>query len=449
MFHRAPRDSRTTTHDSRLTTYDFVLAMLVFFIALWVNLSAVPTTEFHRDEARWTHRARFLGELRQPTSAYWQERELMLGQPPLGSYLMGLGLLAQGRDLETNGFYDFHQKLAWNQQQGNTPEAADLLAARRTNSVVGALIAASVFLIASGLLNPAAGIVAALLFIPHPLSIYLSSLAGSDALVTLTVAWAVLAAMSLARLPSWPKALLLGILLGLGGSAKLSPLALAFPLAAAGVVLIVHGWRGRGGAAAHDAALGWRLLPQPAIAGATFVASFPFLWPDPIGRTLALFRFRASEMYNQGVIWPELNVNGPIDALGRIGSWLGEVDSVTGAAIGAVAQRFGLTWQPMGGDLMLALIGALILLVMTIQRGLGSPTAMAALLLGSQVALVVFGMRADFSRYLLPVLMANAICGGLAAGVAWDAVRSRVASRRSASQPQPGGVPAASEPVTP
>jgi hypothetical protein len=428
-----------------VSSFNVVLAALVFLVALWANLGAVATTEFHRDEARWVHRARFLGELRHPTGPYWRESELMLGQPPLGSYLMGLGLVLQGRDLDTNGFYNFHYNLAWNQRHGNTPDEADLAAARRTNSVIGALIAASVYLIARWLLNPAAGIVAALLFIPHPLSIYLSSLAGSDALVTLTVAWAVLVAMALASRPTWPRAILLGILLGLGGSAKLSPLALTFPLAAAGIVLILHGWRSRSAAARHDAALGWRLLVQPAIAGATFVASYPYLWPDPIGRTLALFRFRAGEMHNQGVIWPELNVHGPIDALGRIGNWLGEVDSVTGYAIGAVARLFGLTWQPMGGDLLLALIGALILLVLAIQRGLGSRWAMAALLLAGQVALVVVGMRADFSRYLLPVLMANAICGGIAAGVAWDALRARMETRRpQAERAGLAGEPAAS-----
>jgi 4-amino-4-deoxy-L-arabinose transferase-like glycosyltransferase len=412
-------------------------------------LGAVATTEFHRDEARWTHRARFLGELRHPTGPYWQESELMLGQPPLGSYLMGVGLVLQGRDLDTNGFYNFHHNLAWNQRHGNTPDEADLAAARRTNSVVGALIAASVYLIASWLLNPAAGIAAALLFIPHPLSIYLSSLAGSDALVTLTVAWAVLVAMALATRPTWPRAILLGLLLGLGGSAKLSPLALTFPLAAAGLVLLLHGWRSRSAAAAYDAALGWRLLVQPAIAGATFVASYPYLWPDPIGRTLALFRFRAAEMHNQGAIWPELKVNGPIDALGRIGNWLGEVDSVTGHAIGAVARLFGLTWQPLGGDLMLAIIGALILLVLAIQRGLGSPWGMAALLLGGQVALVVVGMRADFSRYLLPVLMANAICGGLAAGAAWNVAHARIGRRNEDKQPQGQRTPMAREPASP
>ncbi len=423
--------------------WDAPIAALVFVVALWVNLNAVATTEFHRDEARWIHRARFLAELQHPTSDYWRESELMLGQPPLGSYLMGLGLTLQGRDLDTNGFYNFHFGQDWNRRHGNMPDELDLAAGRRTNSVVGALIAASVYLIARGLMNPLAGIAAAALLIPHPLSIYLSSLAGSDAIVSLLVAWAALAAMLLAERPTWPRAVLLGIILGLGGAAKLSPLALAFPLATAGLILIVHGWRGRGGSAAHDGALGWRLIVQPAFAAAAFVIAYPYLWPDPIGRTLELFRFRATEMENQGNIWEDLKIDGPIDALGRIGHWLGEADSVTGQSINAVAGLFGASWRPGPLDLILAGIGGVILLALAFQRGLGSRWAMAAIVLGGQVLLIVVGMRADFARYLLPVLVTNTVCGGLVAGAIWDIARGRIRRGREArdsatSRPLPG-----------
>src|SRR5919112_3490572 len=425
--------------------WDALLAGVVFLVALWVNLSAVPMTEFHRDEARWVHRARFLEEFRNPTGEFWQESELMIGQPPLGSYLMGLGLTLQGRDLDTNGFYNFNFGPDWNRRHGNMPDEEDLAAARRTNSVVGALIAVSVYLIARGLSNAVAGIAAAALLVPHPLSIYLSSLAGSDALVTLLVALAALVAMMLANRPTWPRAIVLGVLLGLGGSAKLSPLALAIVPAAAGMVLVIHGWHGSGAGARHDGRLGWRLLVQPPLAAATFVATFPYLWPDPVGRTRALLEFRAIEMYNQGVLWSELNVDGPVDALGRIGNWLGDIDSVTGQLVEVIASSFGVSWKPMELDLVLAIIGALILLALTIQRGLGSRWAMAALVLGGQVALIVVGMRADYSRYLLPVLTATAVCGGLVAGTVWDVAWDRFAGRRESGRPAVDSSPFAGE----
>jgi hypothetical protein len=429
--------------------WDPLLAAFVFLVALWVNLSAVPTTEFHRDEARWVHRARFLEELHNPTGEFWRESELMIGQPPLGSYLMGLGLILQGRDLDTNGFYDFHFGPDWNWRHGTMPDEADLAAARRTNCVVGALIAACVYLIARGLSNAVAGIAAAALLVPHPLSIYLSSLAGSDALVTLFVVLATLMAMMLANRPTWPRAILLGVLLGLGGSAKLSPLAIAIGLAVVGMILVIHGWRSSGRGARHDGRLGWRLLVQPPLVAATFIASFPFLWSDPVGRTRELLEFRAIEMYNQGVLWSELNVEGPVDALGRIGNWLGDIDSVTGQLFGLIASPFGVSWKPMEFDLVLAIVGALILLVVAIQRGLGSRWAMAALVLGGQIALIVAGMRADYSRYLLPVLAATAVCGGLVAGVVWDMAWGRFARRGESRRLAIDSSPLAGEPISP
>ena len=95
---------------------------------------------------------------------------------------------------------------------------------------------------------------------------------------------------------------------------------------------------------------------------------------------------------------------------------------------------------------MLAVIGAEILLVLAIQRGLGSRWAMAALVLGGEVALIIVGMRADFSRYLYPVLIGTAVCGGLVPGVIWDAVGPPGTAHRTtscASTTQLAGEPAA------
>jgi len=124
---------------------DLAIALVLFGVALWANLAQVTTTSFHRDEARWIHRARFVAHLSDPLGDYWHDRDLMRGQPPLGSYLMGVGLLAQGRDTTTNGLWNFSKGELWNQWQGRMPTREDLIAARRTDSVVGALIAVVAF----------------------------------------------------------------------------------------------------------------------------------------------------------------------------------------------------------------------------------------------------------------------------------------------------------------
>lgn len=439
----APPDEKGSTRcrmtrldDAPFDRRDLVIAFACFVLALSVNLWHVASTEFHRDEARWIHRARFLGELGDPLGDYWRDRDLMRGQPPLGSYLMGIGLAAQGRSLETNALYNFNFGERWNRRHGAMPTAADLAAARRTNAVVGALIAVCAYGIGRRLAGRAAGVVAAAVLAFHPLSIYLSSLAGSDAILTLAVAAAAWLAMALAARPTWVRALGLGVVLGLGAAAKLSPLLLALPLAALGVLYLWLGWRGRRqrGEAGDGRAerLGWRLLPLPLVAVATFVASYPYLWPDPIGRTWALFGFRAQEMENQGLYWPELEVTSRADALGRVGNWLGEKRSTTGSVAGWLAGRVGIDWQPGGIDLLLALAGTLILVVLVVRRGLASPTTLAAVVLGGQTALIVLGMRADFERYLYPVLLAVAVCVGVLGGALAAVVEAAVARRRRA-----------------
>ncbi|HET7092573.1 MAG TPA: glycosyltransferase family 39 protein, partial [Thermomicrobiales bacterium] len=338
----------------------------------------------------------------------------------------------------TNALPDFHYGDDWNARHGAAPSEKDLAAARRTDSFVGALIAVCVYLIARGLGARVAGVAAALLLIPHPLSVYLSSLADSDAILSLLLALAIFAAMALADRPTWPRAIVLGILLGLGGSAKLSPLALAIPLAALGASYVLVGvWRRRPADIRHMA-LGWRLLTLPPVALATFIVAYPFLWPNPIGRVRDLFAFREQEMTNQGRIWPQLRVDGPGDAIARIGNWLGTVDSTSGSAAAWIAARFGHQWHPVGIDLLLGLIGAEVLVFLVFRHGLASRWGLAAAMLFGQVGLIVVGMRADFERYLLPVVVTIAVCGGLAVGQAWTFARAAIAhraARRVAAKP--------------
>lgn len=429
---------------------DTLLALVLFALGLWHNLAAIDGTEFHRDEARWIHRARFLDQLRDPLGTYWHDRDLMRGQPPLGSILMGVGLAAQGRDLETNGLWNFSKDDAWNRWHGRMPVRADLLAARRTDSVVGALTIVVAFFLGRRLVNRVAGVAAALLLIPHPLSVYLSSLAGSDALLTLLVALAALVAVALADRPSAWRAALLGVLLGLGGATKLSPLLLVVPLAGIGVVLLLGAWRDRGRGNSSRARLGWSLLSVPAAAAAAFVAVYPYLWPDPIGRTLTLFRFRAQEMAAQGDLWQDLAVASRAEALSRVGHWLGDQQSTTGWLAGTVAGWFGSSWRPSGIDLPLALLGALVFAGLVARHGIGSRHALAAAVLGGQVAAIVAGMRADFERYHLPILLVVAVCVGILTGTAWDAVSRLLPAwqlRRRARPSAAATVPGVASPV--
>lgn len=123
----------------------------------------------------------------------------------------------------------------------------------------------------------------------HPLVRDTSTRAWGDTALVVFIAAAALALRSWGDRPTWPRALLVGVLVGGGASAKLSPLLLAVPLGALGLVLLAVP-AGSGGRRPM-----WRdathLAAMPAVALATFVASYPYLCPNPATHLLRMLRF--------------------------------------------------------------------------------------------------------------------------------------------------------------
>ena len=177
----------------------------------------------------------------------------------------------------------------------------------------------------------------------HPLHLYVSTLAVSDAMFTTFVAFGVLSAIWLARKPTWGRSVLLAVALGMGAATKLSPLLIAVGWTAYACILFLDPWlrsRERFGRAwglvsrkelGTERQLGWKLLVQTGLVGSFFVLVYPFLWPDPIGRTKIIFDFRKYEMDNQAGFWPQAAIHGPFDAMKRTWQNLQDRTSSTGA----------------------------------------------------------------------------------------------------------------------
>ncbi|HEY7030363.1 MAG TPA: phospholipid carrier-dependent glycosyltransferase [Thermomicrobiales bacterium] len=417
-----------------------ILFLGVFALGLWQNLAAIDSSQFHPDESRWLNRAHYLRDLAHPLSDVWEDRYLTRGQPPMGSYLTGIGLLLQGRDLTTNGPWDFHfgneSSTTWNAIKGNMPAPADIEAARRTNAVVGALSCAVLFLIVARLANAFGGVIAGVFLAFHPLQIYLASIGVSDAVFTLFMALAALAGLALARAPTWPRALALGVVLGCGASTKLSPLFVSLPLAGLGVVILfdpllrrlpVVGrlWRAVSRVeVGSKQRLGWMLIAQPAITAATFVLSYPYLWPDPLGRTLKLLDFRQSEMDNQARIWPTTAINSRVEAVRRTWENLENLYSSSGRGIAFVGRALGRQWAPHGVDLPFAVVGLAMLVWLAWRQGIASPPALTLAVIGVQSAVILAGLGVDFNRYYLPFVFAS----GVGIGILGSRVGTIVAS---------------------
>ena len=414
------------------------IPVALFVLALIQCLDRETTTPFHADEARWLSRAHFITELKDPFGPTWADYYVTRGQPPLGSYLMGIGLLAQGRDTVTNAVWDFGYDDEWNSFNKAMPVAEDLLAGRRTNAVVAALVVVAVYLIGVRIAGAVGATIGALFLTFHPLHIHLGSQALSDQLLCLMLALAFLSAFWLGKRPTLGRALLLGTFLGLGGATKLSPLLLSVPLAGLGAAYLIgrfreHGprfWRRR------DARLGLLLVIQPLIAFAAFVAVSPYLWPDPIGRTYALFEFRRIEMVGQGTKWPSVAVASPTAALSRIGLRLNEDSSTSTRLQEAIGDLLALSFEPIGFDLLLVCAGGLLLTLIVINKGIFSPPGLLSVLLGGELALIVLGMGSDFYRYYLPIVFISAVLVTVFAEAVWKQAVRLLSRVRLPSRPR-------------
>jgi hypothetical protein len=404
---------------ARQLATNLILALALFAVSFAINNDHLKQTEMHPDETRWLNRAYYFEDFANPYGETWQDYYLTRGQPPGGSYLMGIGLFLQGQPLDSNGVWDFHFGTDWNEMAGAIPTDDVLMAGRRTNALVGALVVVLAYAVASMLTNRFGGVVAGLFLAYHPLHIMLSTQALSDELLALSLAVAFVAAFRFASRPGYGWALLMGISLGVGGATKLAPLALSFVLAAFGALWLFWQWRQHGKESLRWPASrqGVYLLIQPLISGFIFVALYPYLWTDPIGRSLNLLDFRRTEMASQARIWPWARVDNPKEAFMRYGEQLHDAASSTRHLLEWANENLGLSIQnPISFDFILIAIGAILLIRIVIQRGLWSPHAFVALLMAAEVGAVTVGLGVDFYRYYLPVLLVNSVLVGVAFG---------------------------------
>lgn len=434
---------------------NIVLALFMFGVSFTVNAEHLETTELHPDETRWLNRAYYLENFTDPFGPTWQDYYLTRGQPPGGSYLMGLGLILQGQPTHSVGVWDFNYGVSWtpdvddtwNQLAGATPSKEVLLAGRRTNAVVGALVVVLAFAITTMLTNRVGGVATGLFLAFHPLHITLSTQALSDELLALTLAIAFAAAFRYVRSPGYGWALVMGLAIGIGGGTKLAPLALSFVLAGYGGVWLLWKLRSDG-----RSTLGWAngrfaylLIAQPIIAGITFVAMYPYLWVSPIRNSLNLLDFRRTEMASQARIWTHASVENPLGAFRRYGEQLHGAYSSTRDVQVWIAERLGMeNVHPVSFDLILVAIGAILITRIVIQRGLWSPHALVATLMAAELGAVTLGLGVDFYRYYLPVLLINSVLVGVALGEGYGALLKLL---RGDTQPVDRDEPEAATPL--
>lgn len=416
---------RTFAQRARIRRFDLIAVLLIFLIGFSFYLSGIEEQDYHLDESRWINRAHYLEDLRDPFGPTWNHQYLTRGQPPIGSYSIGVGLVLQGQDLDTNPAYDFRRSRGWNEQYGTLPSQSDLMAGRRWNALLGAASAAVLYVVVRKLSNPIGGIAAAIFMLANPLEIWYNRIALADSTLTLTLAFLYLATIQFMRKPRWWLAVVIGILIGLGGGNKFTPLALSVPLAGIGGLLLLRSWWFRLKNKEISGSMFWRLpdlshaswmlISTPFVALATFVISYPYLWPDPIYRTLYMIRFRQLEMDNQYNLNPHFQTDSPwqslqmtYDVLGN--TWSSTLQIFQWLRLDRVADLLS------GTDLVLAVIGVVLLTIVGLRKGLRSAELAIAALTVFQLATIILNMRVAFERYYLPIMFGEFVAVGVAIG---------------------------------
>ena len=415
----------TLSRRMRQRRVDLILAVMIFLIGFGFYWSGIESQDYHADESRWINRADYLEDLADPFGPTWNHQYLSRGQPPIGSYSIGLGLVLQGRDLDTNPAYDFRRSGEWNTQYGTYPDDGDLMAGRRWNAFLGGISAALIYIVVRQLSNPVGGIAAAVLLLANPLEIWYSRIALADATLTLTLALLYLGTIKFMRYPRWWLAIAIGVLIGIGGGNKFTPLALSVPLAGIGGLLLLRAWWFRWKNRKLESTsfwrlpafthISWMLISTPFVALATFVITYPYLWPDPIRRTLYMINFRQLEMDNQYNLNPQFQTDSPWQSLQMTWDTLGNTWSST-------LQIFQWLQLDRVGDILstvdlwLAMAGIALLTYVGIRKGLRSAELMIAALIVFQLATIILSMRVAFERYYLPIMFGEFVAAGVTVG---------------------------------
>jgi len=283
-------------------------------------VSGVSSVRFHPDESQWIASSNVLEEYFSGrfSSPLWDESYWTLTQPPLARYVIGMGRRAGGYggdDLVEP--WDWGHDDAWNIQAGAMPSERLLWWSRLPMAILMAFSVMVVYtLLRMGFGLPASLVWIALVLTNDFFGLTLRRAMGESSLLAgimlvLLACYGVLQASDINsphgdRRVYWWIALA-GAGTGLAGSAKLNGLSTA--AAGLGVVILratraARDWKTRGRCVVIDSGLLF------VCAVGTFVLVNPYLWPDPVARSLRMLDHRFYEMGVQVRVFPDSAIGG-------------------------------------------------------------------------------------------------------------------------------------------
>jgi hypothetical protein len=411
------------------------LALAVLMVAGSIFLT--NRVKIDSDEAEWIGTTRYfqLYFVEHDVSAQsWPDEYWTRTQPMVVRYVIGSWLWLRGYDLEAlDPTYDYTRNAAENRRAGLGPSDELLADGRMPARALAMLSILTLYLVTRLLAGPAGGLVAATLATGSPyLQEHLVRAKAESTLMFLLFATLRVGVIGLSRAERterrWPDlgwGIATGILLGLAFGAKLTAILAIMAVALWGtwacLNTVVQPRRRAGLPGDSDT-----LAPQPspfapspresgkpgpwlwplavlATTGIVFLASNPFLWPNPIGRTWILFDNRREEMARQQLDVPSRAVYGLDRRIELVWD-----RSVSNDAFGPSR----LNWPV---EAVLAGLGAGWLAVRACSR---RPTALTLAFLWAACIWVgvTAGLGFLLQHYFVPTAMMADLLGGLAAG---------------------------------
>ncbi len=395
----------------------------------------IERVAFFADESHWIATSYYLEALLgEPVEQvrpdaprpFWGESKVTLTQPPLARYVVGLGRRAGGFGVaDLNGRWDFGLDAHANEIAGNMPGQRLLVCSRWPMAILSVVSGLLLFAIAWRCAGLLAGYIFAVGFAFNPFLLQTLRRAMGEATLTFFVVLAMVAteqgvrafrsvdlegrpSRATVRLLAWW--LLAGVCCGLAGAAKLNGL-----LAAGGAALAA--W-----VAAQCVPPMARRRAAPGAVGillaatfAAFVVSNPFLYPEPLARSLKMARQRAETMAKQQGYFPQARLD-------RVGQ---RVEAAARRVLSDHAiLRFHRAWIVNG---LLVLCGFVVLASRALQsvQQRRPGTELVVLALGGSLVVAAVLSPLDWDRYyLFPVLFAS-LCSATSIAAAVDLVRQR------------------------
>lgn len=183
-----------------------------------------------------------------------------------------------------------------------------------------ALAIMATFALGRQIAGPGAGAIAALLLTAMPRFFFDAHLATFDVPITALWTWSLAAFLWLWRAPSdraLRRALVAGAVFGLALATKLNALFLPFVFVGVWLLRPPGPWwprlvrRADGRADVALGAVPWSLIIVALVGVGVFLASWPWLWPDPVDRVLEYLRFHAQHEHYPISYFGELYVKPP------------------------------------------------------------------------------------------------------------------------------------------